>query len=60
MFKDVVQAMDTGLLAFIGLFTFIVAFGLILARAFLLSRKERTEAKNIPFDDPTEVNPNQL
>jgi len=59
MMKEVVRAMETGYLAYIGLFAFIFAFALIIARVAIMKKKERELIKNLPVDEPTEFYPNQ-
>ncbi|NQV72959.1 hypothetical protein HQ496_07540 [bacterium] len=54
MIKEVVRAMETGSLAYIGLFAFIFAFVLVIARVMIMKKKEREEIKNLPLDEPTE------
>lgn len=54
MWKDVFRALETGMLAQIGLIAFIVTFIVILIRVFTISKKERDHAKNIPLDEPKE------
>ena len=54
MWKEVVQSMETGALAYIGLFAFLFAFTLIVIRVALMKKKERTEAKNMPLDEQPE------
>ncbi|MGA7304379.1 MAG: cbb3-type cytochrome c oxidase subunit 3 [Rhodothermales bacterium] len=54
MWKDVFRALETGMLAQIGLVAFIVTFIVILIRVFTISKKERDHAKNIPLDEPKE------
>ena len=54
MIKEVVRAMETGSLAYIGLFAFIFAFVLIIARVAIMKKSEREEIKNLPLDEPTE------
>lgn len=54
MWKEVVQSMETGVLAYVGLFAFLFAFVLIVARVVLMKKKERTEAKNLPLDESPE------
>lgn len=54
MWKEVVQSMETGSLAYIGLFAFLFAFTLIVVRVALMKKKERTDAKNIPLDEQPE------
>lgn len=55
MMKEVVRAMDTGLLAQIGLIAFFVAFVLMVIYALTLSKRKREHNKNIPLDDAPEV-----
>ncbi len=57
MMKEVVRAMDTGLLALVGLIAFLVAFTLILARVALMKKSARDEAKNLPLHDDEEIRP---
>jgi cbb3-type cytochrome oxidase subunit 3 len=57
MMKEVVRAMETGILAQIGLIAFFVAFLLIVIYAFTLSKRKRVYNKNIPLDDAPEVSP---
>ncbi|MBT3449198.1 MAG: hypothetical protein HOC28_00090 [Bacteroidetes Order II. Incertae sedis bacterium] len=59
MMKEVVRAMETGYLAYVGLFAFIFAFVMILARVAIMKKAERTEAKNLPLGEPTEFYPEQ-
>ena len=59
MMKEVVRAIETGYLAYIGLFAFILAFVMILVRIAIMKRKERVEAKNLPLDEPLEFYPEQ-
>ena len=54
MMKEVVRAVESGSLAYIGLFAFIFAFALILARVAMMKKKEREENKNLPLDEPSE------
>lgn len=54
MWKEVVQSMETGVLAYVGLFAFLFAFVLIMARVVLMKKRERTEAKNLPLDENPE------
>ena len=51
MWRDTVQALETGALAEIGVIAFFVAFLLIVAYAFTLSKKKREEFKNLPLED---------
>jgi cbb3-type cytochrome oxidase subunit 3 len=55
MMKEVVRAMETGVLAQIGLIAFFVAFLLIVIYAFTLSKRKRAYDKNLPLDDAPEV-----
>ena len=57
--KEVVRAMESGSLAYIGLFAFIFAFTLILARVLLMKKREREENKSLPLDGPAEFYPDQ-
>lgn len=54
MWKEVVQSMETGSLAYVGLFAFLFAFTLIVIRVALMKKKERTDAKNMPLDEQPE------
>lgn len=54
MWKEVVQSMETGSLAYIGLFAFLFAFALIVIRVALMKKNERTAGKNMPLDDQPE------
>lgn len=49
--KETVRALETGALAEIAIIAFVVAFVAVCAYAFMLSKKERTDAKNMPLDD---------
>lgn len=55
MMKEVVRAMDTGILAVIGLVAFLVAFGLILVRVAVMKKSTRDEAKHLPLSDEQEI-----
>lgn len=57
MMKEVIRSLETGMLSEIGLIAFFVAFLLILARVALMSRDERTKAKNLPLDEADELHP---
>lgn len=57
MMKEVVRAMDTGLLALVGLVAFLVAFTLILVRVAVMKKSEREAAKNLPLHDEEEFRP---
>lgn len=57
--KEVVRAMESGYLAYIGLFAFLFAFALILVRVFTMKKKDREELKNLPVDEPVEFHPKQ-
>ncbi len=54
MWKEVVQSMETGALAYVGLFAFLFAFVLIILRVALMKQKERTAGKNMPLDEQPE------
>jgi cbb3-type cytochrome oxidase subunit 3 len=51
MMREVVRALETGPIAEIGVIAFFVAFILIVLYAFLLPKKKRDDAKNMPLDD---------
>ena len=55
MMKEVVRAMETGILAQIGLVAFVVAFLLVVIYAFTLSKRKREYGKHLPLDDAPEV-----
>ena len=55
MMKEVVRALETGILAQIGLVAFFVAFVLMVVYAFTLSKRKREHDKNLPLDDAPEV-----
>ncbi len=57
MFKDVVRALDSGLLPEIGLLAFLFAFVLIVVRVLLMRKSRRNEMKQLPLDDPAELTP---
>jgi len=54
MFKEVVRAMETGWMAYVGLFAFLLAFTLIVIRVFLMKKAERNDLKNMPLDEGEE------
>ena len=55
MMKEVVRAMETGVLAQIGLLAFFVAFVLMVIYAFTLSKRKREYDKNLPLNDAPEL-----
>ncbi len=55
MMKELVQSMETGLLAEIGLLAFMFAFVLIVIRAMTMKKGEREDAKHMPLNDPREI-----
>ncbi len=55
MMKEVVRAMETGILAQIGLIAFVIAFLLVVIYAFTLSKRKREYNKNLPLHDAPEV-----
>jgi len=59
MIKEVVRAMETGSLAYVGLFAFILAFALIVVRVALMKKSERKDAKNMPLGEQSEFYPDQ-
>jgi cbb3-type cytochrome oxidase subunit 3 len=56
MMKTVVRALETGPLGEISVVAFFVAFVLIVIYAFTLSRQERQHGKEMPLDDPQQLN----
>lgn len=57
MMKEVVRAMESGNLAYIGLFAFLFAFALIMARVLMMKKNQRDELKNLPVNEPAESFP---
>ncbi len=57
MWKETVRALQTGALAEIAVVAFVLAFVLVVAYAFSLSKRTRTEIKNLPLDDGSEFIP---
>lgn len=55
MIRDLLSSIDTGVLAFVGLFAFIIAFTAILVYVFTLRRSERDAAKRLPLDEAEEI-----
>lgn len=51
MHKDVLRALETGMLAEIGLLAFVLAFGLVLLYTFTRPRRFRQAAKQMPLND---------
>lgn len=51
MMKEVVRSIDPGLLPEIGLIAFLLAFVLVVVRVFLMPRRDREAAKQIPLHD---------
>jgi len=51
MMKEVVRALDPGILPQIGLVAFVVAFVLVVIYALTLSRRQVAALKHIPLDD---------
>ena len=56
MMKEVVRALETGMLPQIALFTFLVAFLLIVIWAMRLPASARTSFKHLPLNDPHQHN----
>ena len=59
MWKETVRALQTGALAEIAVVAFVVAFVLVVGYALTLSKRTRTELKNLPLDDGSEVVPTE-
>ena len=57
MMQEVVRALETGVLAQIGLLAFFTAFVLIVVRAFLMPKPDRDDAKQMPLDEQDEHRP---
>lgn len=57
--KDALRALETGVLAEIGLIAFFIAFLLVVAYAFLMTKKQRDDAKQLPLEDEEVVNRRQ-
>ena len=55
MMKEVIRAMETGMLAEIGLVAFFVAFVLIVVRVVLMKRSTRDLAKQLPLQDAEDI-----
>lgn len=51
MMKEVVRALETGLLPQIGMVAFLIAFLLVLVFALTMSKRSRDAAKRLPLDD---------
>ena len=51
MMKEVVRALDSGVLAQVGLIAFVIAFVLVVIWAFTMSKKSREAAKQLPLDE---------
>ena len=57
--KDALRALETGALAEIGLIAFFIAFLLVIAYAFLMTKKQRDDAKQLPLEDDEVINRRQ-
>jgi len=57
MIQEVIRALETGVLAEVGLVAFVVAFTLVVVRAFLLPKRDRDDAKQMPLDDGEAASP---
>jgi hypothetical protein len=55
MLRDVMQSLETGALAEIGLIAFVFAFVLVVLRVIWMSRAEVDEGRFIPLSDPEEL-----
>jgi len=55
MMKEVLRAMETGVLAEIGLLAFVLAFVLVIIRVATMKRDERAKMKNLPLQDAEEL-----
>ena len=59
MIRSILGAIETGVMAQVGLLSFVIAFVAILIYAFTLRKSDRTDAKNLPLSDGSPVNQNQ-
>ena len=57
MMKEVIRAIESGILPEIGLIAFLLAFVLILIRVLTMKKAERETLKRLPLDDPDLVLP---
>lgn len=55
MLKEVIRAIDTGMLPFIGLIAFAVAFVSIVVWAMTMKKEDREAAKQQPLRESKEV-----
>lgn len=55
MMKEVVRALDSGLLPIIGLIAFGIAFIAIVLWAVTMKKEDRDAAKQQPLQDPTRM-----
>ena len=51
MMKEVVRALDPGILPQIGLIAFVVAFVLVVIYAVTMGRSQRAAMKHLPLED---------
>ena len=49
--KEVVRAIESGVLGVVGLLAFVVAFTLIVVYVMRMRESDRTAAKNLPLED---------
>lgn len=57
MWKETIRALQTGALGEIAVVAFVVAFVLVVGYALTMSKRTRTEIKNLPLDDAPEFYP---
>lgn len=55
MMKEVVRALETGVLPQIGLVAFLIAFALVVVYAFTMSRAHCDTLRQIPLDDDQDL-----
>lgn len=55
MLKEVIRALDSGVMPIIGLIAFIVAFAAILAWVITMRKEDRDAAKQQPLRDANEL-----
>lgn len=56
MIRNILGAIDTGIMAQVGLLAFVLAFVAILIYTFTLRKSDRVDAKNLPLSDGLPAN----
>ena len=57
MMKEVIRALETGILSEIGLVAFLFVFVLIMIRVAMMKKRDVEEAKHLPLRDADPVDP---